>query len=128
MDWCLHAFSLYHIPYSGDVKSAYRRVKVAEDHQWFQLLILFKFSKEDGQNYPLICVQEGLIFGACQAGTFLEICVNRTSKVARYDLAEVFIKYFRQVDNVLYSFKDKDQLYQICDEIKRIMTLYNLPR
>ena len=52
--------------------------------------------------------------------------MNCASKLARYNLAKVIIKYFRQVDNTLYSFKNKEQLYQIGDEINRVMNLYNL--
>ena len=53
--------------------------------------------------------------------------MNRASKVAGYKLAKVIIRYFRQVDNMLHSFKMKEQLYQIGDEINRVMNLYNLP-
>ena len=49
------------------------------------------------------------------------------AKEANDDLAKFINRFYRQVDNLIYSFKTKDQLYKIGTEIDRIMTLHNLP-
>ena len=67
---CLSASTSYNKPYSSNVKSAYCKIGVHTDHQVFQLLILFDFAQENWEDHPLICLQEGLPFGSCQAGTF----------------------------------------------------------
>ena len=50
--WPLQNFFLYKYAYSEDISSAYRRVKIKENHQPFQLVIFFDFSKDNWHLFP----------------------------------------------------------------------------
>ena len=61
--WPLQAFVLYPFPYSSDISSAYRRLKVDPSQVAFQLLVLFDFQKQDWDQHPVVTEQLGLPFG-----------------------------------------------------------------
>ena len=91
------------------------------------MIILFNFDEEDWQNHPLVCIQEGLPFGSTQSGAYLELGMKEVAKATDDHMAKFIILYFRAVDNLLYSFRSKEELYKVGYEINRIMTQHNFP-
>ena len=91
--WPLQMFTLFRFPYSSDMLSAFRRLKVEPEHQRYQLVVFFDFTKENWELYPIVTLQLGLIFGAVQSGTFLELGMEQVADKAETTMAEVTIRY-----------------------------------
>ena len=85
-------FTLFRFPYSSDMSSAFRRLKVEPEHQRYQLVVFFDFTKENWELYPIVTLQIGLIFGAVQSGTFLELGMEQVADEAETTIAEVMIR------------------------------------
>ena len=62
--WALSVFTLFHVPYSSDIKSAYRWVKVDPSCQPYQLLLLYDFDQLNWADFHKIILQKGLLYGA----------------------------------------------------------------
>merc|ERR1711888_123193 len=125
--WPLQNFFLFKYAYSVDISSAFRRVKIKENHQPFQLVIFFDFTKENWDQYPIITLQTGMIFGAIQSGTYLDLALEVVADEASTLMVEITLRYLRQVDNMLNSFRTKQELELLGEEIYKLMRKYNLP-
>ena len=118
---------LYKYAYSSDISSAFRRIKIGNEHQPFQLVVFFDFSKENWEQFPIVTVQTGMIFGAVQSGTYLELALEVVADEAASLMVEITIRYLRQVDNMLNSLRTKPELEALGEEIFQLMKKYNLP-
>ena len=101
LPWVLSSFTLYHVPYSSDIRSAYRRVKVDPSCQPFQLLLLFDFNKTNWSDYQIV-MQNGLPYGLTQSGTYLELALDEVADSVEHPMAKIIIQNFCIVDNLLY--------------------------
>ena len=54
--WPLQNFTLFRYPYSSDISSAFRRLKVEPAHQRYQLVIFFYFSQKDWELHPIVTI------------------------------------------------------------------------
>ena len=120
-------FFLYKYCYSADISSAYRRIKIEEDHQPFQLVIFFDFTKTNWHLYPIVTLQTGMIFGATQSGTYLDLAIERVAEEATTRVVKITLLFLRQVDNLLSSFRTQQELETVGEEIFKLMEKHNLP-
>ena len=93
----------------------------------FNWLFLFYFSKDNWEEYPIVTLQTGLIFGAVQSGTFLELVLDQVADKAENPMAKVTIRHLRQVDNMLASVRTKKELEMLGAEVPRLMCKFSLP-
>ena len=72
-------------------------------------------------NHPIIVEQINLPFGIKQAGSFLELVLYEVGSQAKSSIARAIVCHFRQVDNMLYSFKNRELLEATGEEILQLM-------
>ena len=68
-----------------------------------------------------------MIFGAIQSGTYLDLALEVVADEAITLMVEITLRYLRQVDNMLNSFRTRLELETLGEEIYKLMRKYNLP-
>ena len=96
------------------------------EHQVFQLLVYFDFSKEDWYNYPKIVRQKTLLYGGILSETILELAIRRAAKAMREGDAKQILIYQHLVDNILTSTRTLNKTKIIALEIFSILAYRNL--
>ena len=109
--WALSAFTIWGVPYSADISHAYRCFLVKPEHQVFQLMIGFDFSKGNWQDHPIVIKLKTLLYGAAQSGAILENSIRKFVAPHIGDpVAKFVLTYLRLVDNILTSFRSKKKM------------------
>ena len=125
--WALSAFTILGVPYSADIHHAYRCFLVKPEHQVFQLMIGFDFSRGNWQGHPIVVKLKTLLYGAAHPGAILENIIRKFVAPHIGDpVAKFILTYLRLVDNILTSFRSKKEMTRVAIEINRTLSKYSL--
>ena len=75
--WGLLPFLPFDVPYSVDMGHAYRKIRVHESHQPYQLLCYFNLDDPQWKKNPQVVMQQTLMYGGQQSESILELTIHR---------------------------------------------------
>ena len=125
--WALSAFTIWAVPYSADISHAYRCFLVKPEHQVFQLMVGFDFAQKNWQDHPILVKLKTLLYGAAQSGAILENSIRKyVAPTVTDPIAKFILTYLRLVDNILSSFRTKDEWIRVATVINEVLSEYSL--
>ena len=116
---------LYPIPLISDIKKAYKAIGIDPLSAYCRLLYFFK--DPHTCSIPMVLARNTLDFGDAIASFSLEVAnIKFVSRRCKNPTAKEIVENVRYADNLTYSFKTKNEFYEVKKDLMQAYSTYDI--